>query len=90
MARSGKKLSAAFVKTVAEPGKYHDSHGLILRVMPSRSKQWIQRLVIAGTRRDLGLGGYPLVTLSEARQRAFDNRRLARAGGDPLALKHRP
>ena len=90
MARSGKKLSAAFVKTVAEPGKYHDAHGLILRIMPSRSKQWVQRLVIAGTRRDLGLGGYPLVTLSEARQRAFDNRRLARAGGDPLALKHRP
>ena len=53
-------------------------------------EQWPQRLVIAGTRGDLGLAGYPLVTLSEARQRAFDNRRLARAGGDPLALKHRP
>ena len=33
----------------------------------------------------LGLGGYPLVSLAEAREAAVANRRRARAGGDPLA-----
>ena len=31
----------------------------------------------------MGLGGYPLVTLAEARDVAFANRKIARAGGDP-------
>ena len=35
----------------------------------------------------LGLGGYPLVSLAEARNAAFANRQRARAGGDPLAEK---
>ena len=83
-------LTAVFVRTISQPGKYHDEHGLILRVKPTGSKQWVQRLVINGKRRDAGLGGYPLVSLAEARRQAFDNRRLARAGGDPLALKRRP
>ena len=48
-----------------------------------------QRLAIKGKRRDIGLGGWPLVTLAEAREFAFENRRLARRGGDPLADKRR-
>ena len=40
-----------------------------------------------GQPRTLGLGGYPLVSLAEARDKAFANRRLARFGGDPLAEK---
>ena len=35
----------------------------------------------------LGLGGYPLVSLAEARNVGFANRQRARAGGDPLAEK---
>ena len=84
------RLSALFVKRVSEPGKYHDEHGLILRVKPTGSKQWVQRLVVKGRRRDIGLGGYPLVSLAEAREAAFTNRKLARAGGDPLTLQRRP
>ena len=38
----------------------------------------------------LGLGGYPLVSLAEAREAAVANRKRARAGGDPLAeRRHR-
>ena len=90
MPRRGRKLSAAVVKTVTEPGKYYDVNGLFLRVLPSGTKQWVQRLVIHGKRRDLSLRTYPLVSLAEAREVAFDNRKLARAGGDPTALKRRP
>ena len=32
---------------------------------------------------DLGLGGYPLISLMEAREKAQVNRKLARAGTDP-------
>ena len=48
-----------------------------------------QRARILGRRHDLGLGGFPLVTLAEARAQAFENRELARSGGDPLAAKRR-
>ena len=82
-----KRLTAALVRSIQNPGKYHDEHGLFLRVMPSGSRQWVQRLTVHGKRRDIGLGGYPLVLLAQARETALTNRRLARAGGDPLALK---
>ncbi len=49
----------------------------------------MQRLVIRSRRRELGLGGFPLVPLKDARSAALANRRLARAGGDPLAEKRR-
>ena len=84
--RLAHRLSAAFVRT-AEPGFYCDGHGLNLRVDPSGARQWVQRLVIRGRPRMLGLGGYPLVPLAEARNAAFANRQRARAGGDPRAEK---
>ena len=78
------KLTVAKVRS-AQPGRYQDGNGLMLNVKPSRSRQWIQRIVIQGKRVDIGLGGFPLVTLAEAREQAFQNRRIARAGGDPRA-----
>ena len=80
-------LSAAFVSSVTEAGRYCDGHGLYLKVQPSGSRSWVQRIAVNGRRRELGLGGFPLVSLDEARARAFANRRLARAGGDPLVEK---
>ena len=82
-------LSAAFVREVDEAGRYCDGHGLYLDVRPSGSRSWVQRLAIRGRRREMGLGGFPLVSLEEARAEAFANRKLARAGGDPLAEKRR-
>lgn len=83
------QLTAAFAKTVTEPGKYSDGKGtgLFLLVKPTCAKSWVQRLSIRGKRRDMGLGAFPLVTLAEAREQALENKRLARAGGDPLAEK---
>ena len=52
---------------------------------PTGARRWIQRLVVHGRRRELGLGGFPLVSLKEANEKAFTNRKLAREGGDPLA-----
>ena len=88
-------LNAAFVRTVKRPGVYGDQHGLRLRVYKSRkrqsiSKQWIWRGTVNGTRRDIGLGGFPYVSLAEARQTAFEYRKTARAGCDPVTLRRRP
>ena len=82
-------LSTAFVRNVAQAGRYCDGDGLYLDVQPSGTRSWVQRLVIRGRRRELGLGGFPLVPLKDARAQALANRRLARAGGDPLAEKRR-
>jgi integrase len=87
MRRPAKALTARFVATVEEPGKYFDGHGLFLRVQNSGSKQWVQRITIRGKRCELGLGSPPLVSLAEARDRAFENRKAARAGNDPLRAK---
>ena len=83
------KLTVNQVKALEKPGLYGDGGTLYLRVAPGGSKQWIQRIVIDGKRHDMGLGGFPLVTLAEARDVAFDNRRKARRGGDPLGERRK-
>ena len=75
--------------SLSKPGLHGDGGTLYLAVAPGGSKSWIQRLTIDGKRRDIGLGGFPLVSLAEARHKAFENRRLAWAGGDPRAAKRR-
>ena len=83
------KLTVALIRAVSRPGMYGDGGTLYLRVAPGGSKSWIQRITVNGRRHDIGLGGFPLVTLAEARDAAFENRRLARRGGDPLADKRK-
>ena len=83
-----KALSAAFIRS-APPGRHADGNGLFLYVKPEGTRSWIQRLVIRGRRREMGLGSVALVSLAEARELALANRKLARSGGDPLADKRR-
>lgn len=82
-------LTARFVSTVKVPGSYSDGGGLglILRVEASGRRSWMQRLTVNGRRRDIGLGNAALVTLAEARDKAKDNARIAKTGGDPLAAR---
>ena len=81
-------LAAIFVAKTRKPGRYADGNGLYLIVEPSGSRRWEQRILIRGKRRTLGLGGYPLVSLAAAREKALENRRVARAGHDPLTTRH--
>ena len=82
-------LSADFVDAVTKAGRYCDGQGLYLAVQPSGSRSWVLRVTVHGRRRELGLGGYPLVSLDEARVRALVDRKLARGGDDPLAERRR-
>lgn len=47
----------------------------------------MQRITIRGKQREIGLGSATLVPLAEARKCALSNRKLARAGGEPLGAK---
>jgi integrase len=69
----------------AEPGRHADGNGLYLIVDPNGARRWVLRTVVNGVRRDIGLGGCRLVSLSDARDEAARLRRIARDGGDPLA-----
>ena len=81
------KLTAAQVKAITEPGKYHDRDGLILRVAPGGSKQWVWRGTVHGRRVELGMGSVRFTTLAEAREIAFEHRKTARRGSDPRTLR---
>ena len=83
-----RRLTAVFVRS-AGPGRYCDGQGLYLYVQTSGARSWVQRLVVHGRRRDIGLGSAQLVPLADAREMALVNRRMARQGGDPLAEKRR-
>ena len=87
MVKGNEKLSDLKVRNLKTPGRYPDGATLYLVVWPSGSKSWVQRLTIGGRRADLGLGGYPAMSLAQARRKAQDNRALAKSGGDPLAEK---
>ena len=87
--RKRNRPTARFAETVLVPGKYHDGggSGLLLRVMPSGSRQWVQRVTIRGRRQEIGLGSPPAVSLATARKLALDNKGTAMMGGDPLTDK---
>ena len=81
------KLTAAGIKKVTQVGLHGDGNGLYLNVAKSGSTSWIQRITIDGKRRDMGLGGYPTITLAKAREIAGENRRAIAEGRNPLAEK---
>jgi integrase len=85
--RISNSLTSAQVRSVTKPGKYHDGGGLglYLRVEPNGARFWVQRVTIHGRRREVGLGSPPTVTLLAARDQAIDNKRLIRAGGNPIS-----
>ena len=80
-------LTALTARALSKPGRHGDGDGLYLNVAPSGSKSWVQRIVIGGRRRDIGLGPYPAVSLARARAIAHDNRTAVAEGRDPVAEK---
>lgn len=67
----------------APPGRYYDGGCLILRVRESGSRDWALRITKDGKTTDYGLGSFPLVSLAEAREAAFDLRRAIKRGDIP-------
>lgn len=61
--------------------------GLQVVVAPSGARCWILRARVNGKRRDMGLGGYPEVSLAAARERAKEARMKIWQGIDPVAQR---
>ncbi|MEM1051168.1 MAG: integrase arm-type DNA-binding domain-containing protein [Pseudomonadota bacterium] len=77
----------------AKAGRHGDGGGLYLLVSKTGGKSWMLRTMVqtgqGKKRKDIGLGGYPLYSLSEAREAARELRKVAKRGGDPIAERDR-
>jgi integrase len=89
MGRKTKPLGALEVQRLTTPGMHFvgEVAGLALLVSPTGARSWILRATIAGKRRDMGLGGFPDVTLADARRRARDLREQIDIGIDPIGQR---
>ena len=58
--------------------------GLALQVLKTGGRTWILRTMIGTRRREMGLGGYPAVTLAMAKEAAREARDMIRKGTDPI------
>ena len=82
-------LTAAKVRNAKHSGRtrFHerisDGGTLFLQVTPTGAKCWVQVVQVSGRRHTVGLGGYPLTSLQEARDAAYENRKAARRGVPP-------
>lgn len=91
MPRVAKELSALDVKRLEHPGG-RGNHlcpvggvsGLYLQITPKAGRTWLLRVLVGGKRREIGLGGYPDVTLAQARDRAREAKDKIRRGIDPV------
>lgn len=81
--RAHNRLSSAFVKS-APVGKHCDGAGLWLVKREDGGAQWVLRTTVHGRRREMGLGGYPDVSLAHAREAGERWRAVAKAGRDPV------
>lgn len=82
------RLTAAKIKS-APPGKYFDGGGLIFFKRDDGGAQWILRTTVHGRRREMGLGGYPDISLSDARETAQKFRTMAKKGVDPIKARQK-
>lgn len=85
MPKLAAEMSPLQVSRISEPGLHFVGlvPGLALQVK-GKGRSWILRVRIARKTRDIGLGGYPDVTLAIAREKARALREQIRRGLDPL------
>lgn len=86
---AGTKLTTKAVAALKEPGRYADGNGLYLQVGKTGGKSWLLRYMLNGKAREMGLGALADVSLSEAREKAADARKLLKGGCDPLEDRKR-
>lgn len=86
MPKITKELGALAVSRLTTEGVHAVGgvQGLYLRVKDTGSRSWVYRYVINGARRRMGLGPFPTITLSMARDRAREARNKVDQGIDPI------
>lgn len=86
MPKIAKQLSDRAVAAIKTEGRHAVGGvpGLHLRVSGDH-RGWVLRLQVGDKRQDIGLGAYPAVSLSEAREKAREMHSGLREGRDPVA-----
>jgi integrase len=86
MGRKAVELGPLAVSRLKDPGLHFVGGvaGLALQILPSGGRSWVLRITIGAKRRDMGLGGFPDVTLAGAREAARKARDKVREGIDPI------
>jgi integrase len=87
LARGINRLSDRTIRAMKQPGLYADGNGLYVKVTEAGTKSWIFRYRTGKRQHDVGLGGWPLVSLADAREKALAMQRLRIDGRDPLRAK---
>ena len=85
----GKLTNTALKSALNRPGRHGDGGGLSLMVSKPGTGSWVARVQKDGRRRDIGLGGYPAVSLAMAREQASLVRAQLAAGRDPVAERRK-
>lgn len=67
--------------------RLYDAHGLYLEIAPAGGKWWRLKYRLDGRESRVSLGTYPLISLKEARDRAWDTRKGLEQGIDPVKKK---
>lgn len=86
MGRKAVEKGALQVARLTKPGLHFVGgvDGLALQIVPSGARSWILRMTVGTKRRDMGLGGFPDVTLAQARDAARLARAKVKQGIDPI------
>jgi integrase len=91
MPRVAEELTALDVKRLVHPGGKRNVlvsvggvPGLHMQLTPKGGRSWVLRATVGTLRRDIGLGGFPAVTLSQARDKAREARVRIEEGIDPV------
>ena len=87
MPKSLSDAQARNAKPKAKSYKIADGEGLFLLIMPSGSKYWRLKYHYAGKEKVLALGVYPEISLTDARDRRSQARKVLAAGKDPGEAK---
>src|SRR5690606_21963073 len=87
MPKKAKELSAKEVRDLTTPGLHPVGGvaGLRLQVKDTGARSWIMRVQVGCKRRDIGLGGFPDVTLAQARGKAREYKEAILQSVDPVA-----
>ncbi len=86
MPKVAKALEPLEIKRITQPGYHSIGHvpGLLLQVAPSGARSWVLRVRVGAKRREIGLGAYPGVTLSDVKVKAQAERDKITKGIDPV------
>ena len=90
MARARNKLTARQAETLKRPGRHSDGGGLYLAINsdgPTMRRRWLYLFPWNGKRPEMGLGGFPAVSLADARKARDEAERLVRQGINPIEAR---